>query len=402
MKHSHVAAWLGLAAGLALTTGCNDGPTSGGEPPKPRPLNPVLVSEGREIFRYATFGNETFWTDTARLHEVISSSVSPRTALAVGLNVDADALPETLRQALLAGQVDLDNPATTVALLKLGAVIGVHGTVETINGRDTLVRVGITCALCHSRVDGSVTPGIGRRLDGHAATDLNVGAIVALSPAIPEARKAVMRAWGPGSYDPRTSRDGLNTPIRIPPAYGLHGVAKETYTGDGPVSYWNAYVAVTQMHGHGSFTDSRLGIDVRETPDQVTSLLPALAEYQLSLAAPSAPAIDDPAIVARGKALFSGAARCASCHLPGEQFTDVSRGRLHAPAETGMDPAYANRTATRRYRTTPLRGLAQHAPYFHDGSAPSLAAVVDHYDRVLTLHLTPVQQSELVAYLRTL
>jgi len=402
MKPSILGAWLSLASCLTLTAGCGDDPTSSGAPTRLRPLNPVLVSEGREIFRYATFGNETFWTDTARLHEVISSSVSPRTALAVGLNVDADALPATLRQALLAGQVDLDNPATTVALLKLGAVVGVDGTVETVNGRDTLVRVGITCALCHSRVDASVAPGIGRRLDGHAATDLNVGAIVALSPAIPDARKAVMRAWGPGSYDPRTSRDGLNTPIRIPPAYGLHGVAKETYTGDGPVSYWNAYVAVTQMHGHGSFTDPRLGIDVRETPDQVTPLLPALAEYQLSLAAPLAPAIDDAASVVRGKALFNGAARCASCHLPGEQFTDVSRGRLHLPAETGTDPAYADRTATRRYRTTPLRGLVQHAPYFHDGSAASLAAVVDHYDRVLSLHLTPSQQGDLVAYLRTL
>lgn len=394
--------WMAVVGTLAFGAGCGGDPIGGGDRNGLRPLDPVLVQQGRDIFRHATFGNESFWTDTARLHEVIASGVSPRTALAVGLNVDADALPGALREALLAGAVNLDDPATTVALLKLGAVVGVHGTVETINGKDSLTRVGITCALCHSRVDASLAPGIGRRLDGYAATDLDVGAIVALSPAIPDARKAVLRSWGPGSYDPRTSHDGINTPIRIPPAYGLHGVAKETYTGDGSVSYWNAYVAVTQMHGHGTFADTRLGIDVRETPDLVTPLLPALAEYQLSLAPPPAPASDDASAVQRGERVFNGPGRCASCHLPGEQFTDVNRGRLHAPAETGMDPAYANRTATRRYRTTPLRGLVQHAPYFHDGSAPTLAATVTHYDRVLGLQLTPAQQADLVAYLRTL
>jgi len=392
---------LGLLLGLTIAAACDGTPTSDGDGDRLRPLDPVLVAQGKDIFRHDTYGNEVFWTDTARMHEVIASAVSPRVALSVGLKVDADALPQAVKDAIATGQVDLDDPATTVTLLKLHSVVGLHGTVETIGGKDSLVRVGITCALCHSQVDNSFAPGIGKRVDGWAATDLDVGAIVALSPAIPAELKAIMRGWGPGKYDPRINRDGQNTPIVIPPAYGLHGVALETYTGDGPVSYWNAYVAVTQMHGRGSFEDARLGISVSANPDLVTSKLPALAEYQLSLAAPPNPGVIDQSASARGKAVFEGVGRCADCHLPGQQFTDVSKGRLHQPAETGMDPAYAARTATKRYRTTPLRGLWQHPPYFHDGSAATLEAVVAHYDRVLSLGLTPQQEADLAAYLRT-
>ena len=392
---------LGLLLGLTMVVACDGMPTSDGDGDRLRPLDPVLVAQGKDIFRHDTYGNEVFWTDTARMHEVIASAVSPRVALSVGLKVDADALPQAVKDAIAAGQVDLDDPATTVTLLKLHSVVGLHGTVESIEGKDSLVRVGITCALCHSRVDNSFAPGIGKRMDGWAATDLDVGAIVALSPAIPAELKAIMRSWGPGKYDPRINRDGLNTPIVIPPAYGLHGVALETYTGEGPVSYWNAYVAVTQMHGRGSFEDARLGISISANPDLVTSKLPALAEYQLSLAAPANPGVVDQAAAARGKAVFEGVGRCADCHLPGQQFTDVNNGRLHQPAETGMDPAYAARTATKRYRTTPLRGLWQHPPYFHDGSATTLEAVVAHYDRVLSLGLTPQQAADLAAYLRT-
>ena len=387
--------------GLAIAAACHGTLTSDGEGDRLRPLDPALVAQGKDIFRHDTYGNEVFWTDTARMHEVITSAVSPRVALSVGLTVDADALPQAVKDAIAAGQVDLDDPATTVTLLKLHSVVGLHGTVESIGGKDSLVRVGITCALCHSRVDNSLAPGIGKRVDGWAATDLDVGAIVALSPAIPAGLKAIMRSWGPGKYDPRINQDGQNTPIVIPPAYGLHGVALETYTGEGPVSYWNAYVAVTQMHGRGSFEDSRLGISVSANPDLVTSKLPALAEYQLSLAAPANPGVVDQVAAARGKAVFEGVGRCAECHLPGQQFTDVSKGRLHQPAETGMDPAYAARTATKRYRTTPLRGLWQHPPYFHDGSAATLEAVVAHYDRVLSLGLTSQQEADLTAYLRT-
>ena len=367
-----------------------------------RPLDSALVQQGRNIFRHETFGNEVFWTDTARMHEVISSAVSPAVALAVGLHVDIDALPQAVQDAIAAGDVDLNDPATTIALLKLNAVLGLRGTVETIGGRDTLTRVGITCALCHSRTDNSFAPGIGHRQDGWAATTLNAGAIVALSPAIPDPLKAIMNAWGPGRFDPRINQDGLNTPIVIPPAYGLHGVAMETYTADGPVSYWNAYVAVTQMHGLGNFRDARLGIDVSNSPDLVTPLLPALAEYQLSLAAPRNPDPVDAAAAERGRRVFNDEGRCSSCHLPGQRFTDVNDGTLHEPSETGMSGAYAARSATTRYRTTPLRGLWQHAPYFHDGSAATLENVVMHYDSTLSLSLTAAQRSDLVAYLRTL
>jgi hypothetical protein len=336
------------------------------------------------------------------MHEVIQSAVSPATALSVGLRVDVDSLPAAVRTALAAGQVDLNSPATTVTLLKLNAVVGLKGQVQTVNGRDTLMRVGITCALCHSTVDNSFAPGIGKRLDGWPNTALNPGAIVALSPAVSPAVKAILKTWGPGKYDPRTNEDGQSTPLVIPPAYGLLGVDKETYTAEGPVSYWNAYVAVTQMHAQGSFSDSRLGINIVQTPDLVTSKLPALRQYQLSLAVPKpAASTIDGASADRGKTLFSGAAKCASCHS-GSTYTDINTGRLHAASETGMDPRYAARTASKAYRTTPLRGLLQHAPYFHDGSAASLADVVDHYNQVLGLNLTAAQKKDLIEYLKTL
>ena len=392
---------LAILAGLVVAAGCNDQGTNVFEHLSGRPLDPDLVEQGREIFRHSTFGNEVFWTDTARMHEVIESAVSPAVALSVGLQVDADALPQSVKDAIAAGQVDLNDPATTVALLKLNAVVGLHGTVQTVGGRDTLVAVGITCALCHSRVDNSFAPGIGSRLDGWAARDLNVGAIVALSPAIGDPLKAVLRSWGPGRYDPRINRDGLNTPIEIPPAYGLRRVAKETYTGEAPVSYWNAYVAVTQMHGRGNFSDPRLGIDVRADTDFVTPRLRPLAEYQFSLETPVAPSTDS-AAARRGRAVFNGQGRCSSCHVPGLQFSDVNLGRLHLPEETGMDGAYAARTVTKRYRTTPLRALWQHAPYFHDGSAATLEDVVTHYNRVRDLKLSDQQRADLAAYLKTL
>lgn len=383
----------------ALLAGCESSTA-----PTPRePLDPALVAEGREIFRYDTFGDEAYWTDTLRMHEVVESAVSPRTALAVGLKVDVDALPASVRQALAAGEVDLDDPATTLALLQLNAVLGLRGEVETIDGRPRLARLGITCALCHSTVDNSFAPGIGTRTDGWPNRDLNVGAIVALSPAIPEELRSILNGWGPGYYDPRINFDGLNTPILIPPAYGLRDVALETYTGEGPVSYWNAYVAVTQMHGQGSFSDPRLGVSIVRTPDLVTPKLDALAEYQFSLEPPQPPAGSfDAAAAARGRLVFTGAAQCAACHDPTSSFTDVNRGRLHEPAATGMDPAYAERTTTRRYRTTPLRGAWQRQPYFHDGSASTLAAVVDHYDRVRNLRLSQSQKADLVEYLKSL
>jgi mono/diheme cytochrome c family protein len=355
------------------------------------------LEEGREIFRHDTFGDERQWTDVLRMHEVIESAVDPTTALSVGLKVDSEVLPPGLLQS-----ADLKSPATTVALIKLDAVVGLKGTVVSEAGRDRLTRVGITCALCHSTVDDSVMPGIGRRLDGWANTTLNPGAIIALSPALTAEQKAVYNSWGPGRYDPRFNIDGRSTPTVIPPAYGLRDVPHATFTGDGDVRYWNNYVAVTQMGGQGTFVDERLNIERRVpegTADLVRPKLAALRDYQLSIEAPAPPAGSFDATAAqRGRAVFDGAGRCASCHQ-GDRRTQEA---LHAPADTGVDGAYAARTATRRYRTTPLRGLWQHPPYFHDGSARTLAAVVDHYERTLGLTLTAGQKADLVEYLKSI
>ena len=400
-----VAGIIALTGALTVCGGSEEDEVFG--PIRTEPLNPTLVAEGRRIFRFDTFGNEAFWTDTARLHEVIRSSVSPSTALSVGLKVDADTLPQAVKTALQAGQIDLNNPATTITLLKLGAVVGVVGTVQTVGGRDTLTRVGITCALCHTTVDNSFAPGIGRRLDGWANRDLNVGAIIALSPAITAAQKVVYNSWGKGKYDPRFNRDGQNKPVMMPVAFGLRQVRNELYTGDDTISYWNNYVAVTQMHGQGSFVDPRLNINLVRTPDLVGPKLAALREYQHSLDTPPAPAgTFDAAAAERGRTLFNGAARCAQCHIPESAFTDINQNRLHAAAETGMEPTYAQRSITKRYRTTPLRGLWRppqlQGPYFHDGSAATLDAVVDHYARVLTLNLSAAQKKDLVEYLKSL
>jgi mono/diheme cytochrome c family protein len=373
---------------------------------------PPETLNGQAIFRFDTFGDEQLWTDVLRMQEAIAT-VSPATALAVGLKVDVEALPPAVIAALKAGQVDLNDPAVTIALLQLDAVVGVKGTV--VDG--ALTTVGITCALCHSSVDDSFAPGIGKRLDGWANTDLNVGAIVALSPVLDAATKAEFNAWGPGMYDPRhhyfngTSIVPLNTPsvpITIPPIYGLKGVGFETFTADGPISYWNAYVGIGQMGGKGSFSDPRIGVTITQSPDLVMPKLPALLDYQLSLQTPAPPegSFDEQA-ADRGKHLFRTQARCASCHRS-PNFTDVLSGPrkmlpfLHTPAEVGTDATYANRSATKAYRTTPLRGLFQHAPYFHDGSAADLLAVVNHYDQLFGLGLTAAQKADLVEYLKSL
>ncbi len=368
---------------------------------------------GQAIFRYDTFGDEQLWTDVLRMHDVIAT-VDPATALAVGLKVDVEALPREMIARLRAGEVDLTDPAVTIELLRLNAVVGVRGRVDETGH---LISVGITCALCHSSVDNSLTTGIGRRLDGWANTDLNVGAIVALSPALDEATKTEFNAWGPGKYDPRHHAfDGTNLlslnspslPIVIPPIYGLKGVGFETFTGDGPISYWNSYVGVGQMGGQGNFSDPRIGLFITQRPDLVTPKLAALLDYQLSLHTPQPPRNSvDHAAARRGKRLFRGEAGCATCHQS-PNFTDVLSGPtrtvpfLHDPAEVGTDPAYAVRTATRKYRTTPLRGLWQHPPYFHDGSAPDLLAVVNHYNQQFKLNLTPGQKADLVEFLKSL
>ena len=374
------------------------------------------ASQGRAIFRFDTFGDEQLWTTVLRMHEVIAT-VPPETALAVGLKVDVEALPRSIIAALRAGDVNLKDPAVTVELLRLNAVVGVKGHV---NDSGQLTSIGITCALCHSTVDNSLTTGIGRRLDGWANRDLNVGAIVALSPALGDELKTEFRKWGPGKYDPRHHAfDGINLiplippnspslPVVIPSIYGLRGVGFETYTGDGPISYWNSYVGVGQMGGHGTFIDPRIGLVIRQFPDRVTPKLDDLLAYQLSLPTPDPPPGSFDRVAARrGQQLFRNEAGCASCHQ-GSTLTDVRKGPsplrplLHDPNEVGTEPGYAARSATLRYRTTPLRGLWQHAPYFHDGSAPDLPAVVEHYDQQFDLNLTPDQKSDLVEYLKSL
>jgi hypothetical protein len=403
MKRSTI---LGSLSALALVSlaglGC------GSDSTKTPTVDPGLAAMGKDIFRMDTFGDETFWTDTLHMNEVIST-VDPTTALSVGLKVDAEALPTEVVTGVMNKTISLTDPATTIALIKLNAVVGVKGTVESVGGKDTLTRVGITCALCHSTVDNSFTEGIGKRLDGWPNITLNPGAIIALSPAVTAEQKAVYNSWGPGKYDPRYNQDGKNGPVVIPPAYGLLGIDRITATGDGDnIEYWNRYVGVTQMGGHGTFKESRTNVDVTNgTDDQISSKLPALQEYQLSIPAP-APAAGtfDPAAADRGKMVFEGAGKCATCHS-GPNFTDAN-SKLHDPSEVVSEPepngapSYSARSATKKYRTAPLRGLWQHPPYFHNGMAATLDAVVDTYDSKKSLGLTSDQKMDLVQYLKSL
>lgn len=389
---------------IGVMAGCVEDAEEAMEPPMPfaaarggPPGDTRLIAEGRQIFRYDDFGDWRFWTDTLELNDLVET-VSPAQALALGLKVDAAAVPPDVLQAVLNDPALLNDPATTRALLGLNAVVGLVATVEG----DQITRIGTTCALCHSTVDNAVASGIGARLDGWPNRDLAVGTIISLTPGLPPALQPVYASWPPGFYDPRFNIDGINGPVVLPPAYGLHGVGLETYTGEGPISYWNAYVAVTQMHGQGSFSDPRLGINIRVRPqdDLVRKKLPALRQYQLSLESPAPPAGSfDAQAAARGEIVFNNAAACASCHV-GPHLTD--HGNLHDADETGMDPTYAQRTTTKRYRTTPLRALWQHPPYFHDGSALTLEAVVDHYNVQLGLGLSAPQKADLVEYLKSL
>ena len=379
---------------------------------QPHVIAGAAALDGRAIFRFDTFGDEQLWTDTLRLHETVQN-LTPAAALGLGLKIDADALSPSIIKALQSGQLDVNDARVTRRLLELNAVVGVVGKVTA----DRVRSVGITCALCHSTVDDSIAPGIGRRLDGWTNLDLDPGKIAAAAPGFPDALREEFRRWGPGKYDPRhhifdgTNVIPINTPslsIVIPPIYGLQGVGLETFTADGPISYWNSYVGVTQMGGHGSFSDQRIGVSVIQKPDLVTPKLPALLAYQLSLTAPAPPAGSfNRAAADRGKAVFTGAARCSTCHIP-PTYTDVLSGPdpsvpvLHSAAEIGADPRYAARSATGQYRTTPLRALWQHAPYFHDGRAPDLLAVVNHYDALFSLGLTAAQKADLVEFLKSL
>ena len=404
-----------------------------------------LIQEGRQTFRFDTFGDEAFWGDTLKLHQAIEGSayggmgpgVSPATALAVGLKVDADALPESLVEDVRAGRVDLNSPATTLALLKLNAVVGVTGF---FNPDGSLKSAGIQCAICHSTVDNSfqapgIPPGnIGHRLDGWANRDLNVGAIINLSPDLSVPAKLlgvdqatvrkVLLSWGTGKFDAELFMDGkafrpdgTTAAVLIPPAYGLAGVNLHTWTGWGSVTYWNAFVANLEMHGKGSFSDSRLNnasqfpiaaangfgnVTVDPADDRITPKLAALHAYQLAIRAPKPPQEAFNFAAQRGEAVFNGKAQCARCHVP-PLFTEPG-WNAHAPADVCIDSFQADRAPDRIYRTAPLAGLFAHQKggFYHDGRFVTLPDVVNHYDGCFNLQLSDDEKSDLVQYLLTL
>lgn len=430
---------VGLAAGQVM------GKKSIEQRPPPSGFDPVIsqnaqrmIEEGRQIFRFDTFGDEAFWGDTLKLHQAIAGArqggigpgVSPKAALSVGLKVDADALPPPLVSQIKAGKVNLDDPATTLALLKLNAVVGVTGF---FNKEGELRSIGIQCAICHSTVDDSLAPGIGHRLDGWANRDLNVGAIVNLAPdlkvitdllGVDEATvRKVLNSWGPGKFDAELFMDGKalrpdgkSAATLIPPAFGLAGVNLHTWTGWGSVTHWNAFVANLEMHGKGTYFDPRLNDpaqfpvaakagfgNVRSNPDLVTSKLAALHFYQLAIPAPKPlEGSFNKELATRGKVIFDDKAKCATCHVP-PLFTEPG-WNMHTAAEIGIDDFQANRAPDKRYRTAPLKGLWTHRKggFFHDGRFPDLLAVVEHYNGYLELNLTEQEKVELIEYLKSL
>jgi hypothetical protein len=395
-----------------------------------------MFDDGRRIFRFDTFESQHFWGDTLKLHQAIiganlggvGAGVSPRTALSVGLKVDSDAIPHTTAQALRAGKVNLDDPATTVALIRLNAVVGMTGYFDS---RGRMESVGIQCALCHSTVDDSFAPGIGHRLDAWANRDLNAGAIINLAPDLSTVTRllgveestvrTVLSSWGPGKFDAEVfldgkafRPDGKSAATLIPPAFGLAGVNLHTWTGWGSVTHWNALVATLEMHGEGTFYDPRLNDpiqfpiaarngfgNVRNNPDFTTAKLAPLHLYQLGIPAPI-PAPRNPEAAMRGKAVFNAKGQCANCHVP-PLFTEPG-WNLHTPAEIGIDDFQANRAPDKRYRTAPLKGLWTHQKggFYHDGRFPTLRDVIEHYNSFFGLGLTDQEKSDLVEYLLSL
>jgi hypothetical protein len=398
-----------------------------------------MLEEGRQIFRFDTFGDEAFWGDKLKLHQAIQGSkfggvgagVSPKAALAVGLKVDMDALPASLVGQIKRGKVNLDDPATTLELLKLNAVVGVKGTFNN-NGR--LRAVGISCAFCHSTVDDAFMPGIGHRLDGWPNRDLNVGAIISMAPdlsaftkllQVDEATvKKVLASWGPGKFDAELNLDGKAfrpdgkaAATLIPPAYGLAGVNNHTWTGGwGTVTYWNAFVANLEMQGQGTFFDERLNNaaqfpvaaragfgNKRSANDMVTAKLAALHFYQLAIPAPTPPEGSfDRAAASRGEAIFKSKAQCAQCHVP-PLFTEPG-WNTHKAADIGIDDFQAMRSPDKTYRTAPLRGLfaRTNGGFYHDGRFATLLDVVNHYNTFKRLGLSEREKRDLVEYLKSL
>ena len=420
-----------------------------------------LLDEGRTTFRSDTFGDEAFWGGQLQLHQAIKGAalggvgpgISPATALSLGLKVDVDALPQPLINRLKQGRVDLNDPATTVALLRLNAVVGIQGFFQG----DNLNAVGITCALCHSTVDNSFAFGVGHRLDGWANRDLDVGKIVAAAPNLSpfanllgvsqDTVRAVLNSWGPGKFDAELNLDGkafnpqqvtdgvvtgTNVPgaTLIPNAFGLAGYNEHTWTGSwGSVSYWNAFVAALEMRGVGRFFDPRLNNaakfpiaaangfgDLPHIPpeqDRITRKLPELHFYQLAIPAPEPePGVDfNVAAAARGDGLFSGKAECNDCHV--KPLWTEPGWNLHTPAEIGIDSFQADRSPDGVYKTMNLAGIfvrenglfmspANKGRYYHDGRFATLLDVVNHYNTHFSLGLTDQEKSDLVEYLKSL
>jgi cytochrome c peroxidase len=235
----------------------------------------------------------------------------------------------------------------------------------------------------------------------------------------------VLHSWGPGKYDAELNQDGKafrpdgkSAATVLPAAFGLAGIHLHTYTGWGSVTYWNAYVANTQMHGSGTFFDPRLD-DEKKFPvaakarsghlraagdsDKITAKLAALHFYQLALPAPTPPKDSYDANAAkRGGQIFESKARCATCHVP-PLYTEPGCN-MHSGEEIGIDDFQAKRSPDERYRTTPLGGLFVRAKggFSHDGRFATLADVVDHYDRHLRLGLSQAEKGDLVEFLKSL
>jgi len=432
-----VPALLLLLAGGALFDVAGVARSSKRHPARSHALR--VFERGRHIFRYDSFGDEAFWGRQLHLHEAIAGrrnggvgpGVSPKAALAAGLKVDAARLPRALRRALRRGRVNLDSPRTTLALLRLNAVVGVRGRFSRSGRR--LRSVGITCALCHSTVNNSFAKGIGRRRDGWPNRDLNVGAIVALAPSLkPFADllgtdegtvRSVLRSWGPGKFDAALvldgkafRPDGRSAATLIPAAFGLDGVNLATYTGNGTATYWNAFVANLAMHGRGTFYDPRLNnpsrfpiatragfFNVRNSPDLITPKLGPLHVYELALPTPKPPRGSfNRRRARRGKRIFEGKGRCASCHVP-PRYSEPGTN-LHRPEEICTDAFQAARSPTGMYRTTPLRGLftRRKGGFFHDGRFRSLGATVEHYNGCFGLNLSGAEKRDLVEFLKSL
>jgi len=426
-----------------------------------------MINQGRQTFRFDTFGDEAFWGGQLKLHQTINH-LTPTQALQLGLKVDSDALPPAVIQAIKSGKVNLNDPTVTLLLIKLNAVLGVKGF---FNGNGTLSSVGLTCAVCHSTVDNSIVPSIGKRIDGIANHDLNVGAIVASAPNLQpvidllkivhpnitaDQVRAVLNSWGPGKFDaeifldgkafnPRQVTNGMVTGMNvpgatlIPNARGLAGHNLHTWTGGwGTVTYWNAFVAVDEMHGKGTFFDERfdnaaqfpiaakakLGHVSIDNPDddRVTGKLAALQFYQLALPAlKPRPGIDFDADAAeRGDQLFSGKANCNSCHR--EPLWTEPGWNQHTPSEMKIDAFEANRApasinaqgaAVHGYRTMNLaqvfvreRGLfmfpQDKGRFYHDGRFQTLLDVVNSYNDRFNLGLSDPEKHDLVEYLKSL